>query len=279
MTKDVTDPTIQHVFILFEGRGPPPSRHHYEDSYFFEDDGATEIGASDNDESDDGFDMIASPASPSPPVQNEHLVSFFRKYFILCGCIRREKIFESKALLPLTDLYKDQRPLSICHLAESDRIIVSGTCGLLGMVSHRADYSGLIVKPAFVHFNEDSTLSASTVITHHADVVVTSTDYSYRAGSVVSADSVGNICVWKLNIYPHRDPTRNSALATPMQAPCFCLGSRVHLLRFIPSGEGIIVGLHDKLLLLGIATNTSLRSQNLFVYRTFDWYFELLYAL
>lgn len=257
LTADFFDPIKQHLLILFEGRPSTPSG-------VVDNDDDTEADTSVQDDSDE--DATMSPTSPSPATANEHLVHFYRRYYIACGVVFAESVVEVRALLSLS-LHKDQRPTHMLHLPESGKLVVWGTAGLLGSVDCKGDAEGLIF-PVFASFTEDSTVPGSQV-THAIESAVTAVDYSYRSGCIASGDSSGSVCLWRMHIHPHRQQTRSSSVAA-LQMPPMHIGARIAMVRFVSSGEAVVVATTSALLLLGVHTSQLHLTQNLYVRRVID---------
>lgn len=206
--------------------------------------------------------------------------SFPNQFFLIFGNIYNDNCIIRDVHCLSDDFYPDQTPTKIC-LYRPYFGVLAGSNGLLstfrvnlanyGSLSHywkrssakTTDFDcSLQVKSLTedsMHPHED--LQDQYVLSHFSDSHILSFDYCLNTSLLVSADSLGSVCLWKENDCP------NFQLIT---SP-YCEGtSRVVQIRFTPSGDHLIVCLSDRVQLMKI----TISFDSNYVSSAFSWMYE-----
>lgn len=140
---------------------------------------------------------------------------------------------------------RDQVPISV-RLLKPDVAIIHGSNGLLAAVEIKSSsllrhYKRIIYKSLTVDTLTTDIDDRLLNVSHRSDVVVSLLSYRSSCDKLVTADSLGHICLW----------STNKNLYTLLGRP-YLVGpnAKVCSIFLSPSGEHVVVGLRDRLILL-----------------------------
>jgi serine/threonine protein kinase len=246
-------PQLSVVYLLLEGRWATAN-----------DLESTSDCLEDDPSSSSGYQIESAGSQSTPSEQYDHHITPAppkRHYLLVIGTLDAsaqshsipQRSFEVYSFTDLLGISSDQRPYGL-KLFSPNTLCVCGSGGLLAIVtpplSTRKHLSVRVV-----HINTDQYLltasstseSKGPVVTkafHSVEATITDISYSCRTHSLVSGDSLGNLCVWK----------RSSSLDSPFKILGFPLqvGNRIYKVVHSLENLSTIVSTDSKLLLVRV---------------------------